>query len=100
MGSYGQSLSAHKARTTHTAAAHQISPYNSSRPPARPVPGVADGDLKNDASVKPALSYAMLISNAINSGPGRKLTLNGIYAHIKDNYAYYRAAEPTGWQVG
>ncbi|KAG0364863.1 Pre-rRNA-processing protein fhl1 [Gamsiella multidivaricata] len=46
---------------------------------------------------KPPFSYASLIAQAINSTPSRKLTLNGIYQHITNNYPYYQLAQ-NGWQ--
>ncbi len=52
-----------------------------------------------DPTAKPTLSYAAMITNAICSVESKRITLNGIYAYIKDNYAFYRAADPSGWQV-
>ena len=49
-------------------------------------------------SVRPGLSYAVMISQAINSTEDKMLTLAGIYEWIKQNYAFYRH-QPTGWQV-
>lgn len=46
---------------------------------------------------KPPYSYAALISRALRECPTGKLTLNGIYEWIKDQYPYYRTAE-AAWQ--
>ena len=49
--------------------------------------------------IKPQYSYAQMITQAITSVPEGKLTLNGIYTYIMDQYAYYRHQAPSGWQV-
>lgn len=46
---------------------------------------------------KPAYSYSQLITQALESNEEKKLTLSQIYAFIKENYAYYRYADPV-WQ--
>jgi len=48
--------------------------------------------------VKPAYSYANLITFAINSSPDKRMTLSEIYQWIVDKYPYYRDAE-NGWKV-
>lgn len=60
-----------------------------------------DIDLSLDANqhIKPSYSYAQMISQAILAAPEEKLTLNGIYTFIQDNYAYYRFQGGGGWQV-
>lgn len=65
--------------------------------PANPV-GV---DLSKDENknIKPAFSYAQMITQAIMETKDHKLNLNGIYTYITSNYAYYRAQPPSGWQV-
>ena len=57
-------------------------------------------DYADDAnkSVRPSLSYAVMISRAINSTEEKMLTLSGIYDWIKQNFAFYRH-QPAGWQV-
>ncbi len=57
-------------------------------------------DYADDAnkSVRPSMSYAVMISRAINSTEEKMLTLAGIYNWIQQNYAYYRH-QPPGWQV-
>jgi len=46
---------------------------------------------------KPPFSYAALIGMAM-SAHNNKMTLSAIYAWIRDNFLYYRNAEPS-WQV-
>lgn len=48
--------------------------------------------------IKPNISYALLIAQAILSSPEEQLTLHKIYEYIMENYAFYRHAQ-TGWQV-
>lgn len=58
-----------------------------------------DLTLDNNHHIKPSYSYAQMISQAILAAPEEKLTLNGIYTFIQDNYAYYRHQGGGGWQV-
>jgi forkhead box protein J1 len=55
-------------------------------------------DYKNDAYHKPPYSYATLICMAMRETKRVKITLSSIYKWIKDNFMYYRMADPT-WQV-
>ncbi len=71
-------------------------PYSHS---SRVVKQTSHVDYKTDASVKPPMSYATLITEAITQAPGGKITLANIYAYIRDNYAYFRVGDPSGWQV-
>ena len=56
-------------------------------------------DYSNDANkdIKPPMSYATLIAQAILAGPNEKSSLNSIYEWIKGNFAYYRHIDPS-WQ--
>ena len=57
-------------------------------------------DYSSDANktLKPPMSYATLIGQAILSGEGEKKSLNGIYEWIKEHFSYYRHIEQS-WQV-
>lgn len=57
-------------------------------------------DYSSDAAkdIKPGLSYATMISQAILSTPEQYLSLKGIYAWIAANFSYYRHLK-TNWQV-
>lgn len=49
-------------------------------------------------AIKPACSYAAMITWAITSVPEQNLSLAAIYEWIKAHYAFYRNS-PGGWQV-
>jgi len=55
-------------------------------------------DYKNDPNHKPPYSYATLICMAMRETKKVKITLSAIYKWIKENFMYYRVADPT-WQV-
>ncbi|GBN62226.1 Forkhead box protein J1.2, partial [Araneus ventricosus] len=61
-------------------------------------PQVEDVDYKTNGSVKPPYSYATLICMAMKANKN-KMTLSAIYKWIKENFMYYRNADPS-WQVG
>ncbi|KJE97606.1 hypothetical protein CAOG_07434 [Capsaspora owczarzaki ATCC 30864] len=49
-----------------------------------------DGVDYRNCEIKPPMSYAALIEEALNSTPTRSLTLSMVYDYIKDAYLYYR----------
>lgn len=51
----------------------------------------------SDADKKPPYSYATLICLAMRANDNR-VTLSNIYAWIRENFMYYRKADPA-WQV-
>ena len=57
-----------------------------------------DYSLDSSKEIKPACSYAAMITWAITSTPDETLALADIYEWIKKHFAYYRYAA-TGWQV-
>nr|XP_012788647.1 unnamed protein product [Sorex araneus] len=82
--------------------ASQAGPPGGSRkcPPGSPTDPNATLS-KDEAAVhqdgKPRYSYATLITYAINSSPGKKMTLSEIYRWICDNFPYYKNAG-IGWK--
>ncbi|XP_035209421.1 forkhead box protein J1-A-like [Stegodyphus dumicola] len=59
-------------------------------------PVVEDVDYKSNGKVKPPYSYATLICMAMKANKN-KMTLSAIYKWIKENFMYYRNADPS-WQ--
>ena len=55
-------------------------------------------DYHSDLSRKPPYSYATLICMAMRETKKNKITLSAIYKWIRENFVYYRHADPT-WQV-
>ncbi|CAL4166379.1 unnamed protein product, partial [Meganyctiphanes norvegica] len=53
-------------------------------------------DYSVDGSIKPPYSYAALIGMAMKANQN-KMTLSAIYKWIKENFAYYKTADPS-WQ--
>ncbi|GFU90123.1 forkhead box protein J1-B [Trichonephila clavipes] len=60
-------------------------------------PAVEDVDYKTNGTVKPPYSYATLICMAMKANKN-KMTLSAIYKWIKENFMYYRNADPS-WQM-
>lgn len=71
-------------------------PPPSPLPPPPPPPPPLE-DYRKHGDRKPPFSYAALIGMAM-AAHGNKMTLSAIYAWIRDNFLYYRNAEPS-WQV-
>ncbi|KAJ2776747.1 hypothetical protein GGI15_004751 [Coemansia interrupta] len=65
--------------------------------PSTERPAQEDGPVDRRNLVKPVLSYASLIAQAINATAEKKVTLSGIYSFIMQHYSYYRYAQ-NGWQ--
>jgi forkhead box protein J1 len=55
-------------------------------------------DYMSDPNRKPPYSYATLICMAMRDTKKSKITLSAIYKWIRENFVYYRHADPT-WQV-
>ena len=55
-------------------------------------------DYMSDPHRKPPYSYATLICMAMRETKKSKITLSAIYKWIRENFVYYRHADPT-WQV-
>ena len=55
-------------------------------------------DYTSDPNRKPPYSYATLICMAMRETKKTKITLSAIYKWIRENFVYYRHADPT-WQV-
>jgi hypothetical protein len=54
-------------------------------------------DYKTNGNVKPPYSYATLICMAMKANKN-KMTLSSIYKWIRENFMYYKNADPS-WQV-
>jgi len=54
-------------------------------------------DYKTNGAIKPPYSYATLICMAMKANKN-KMTLSSIYKWIRENFLYYRKADPS-WQV-
>lgn len=65
--------------------------------PIQPPPCHDVVDYKSNGNIKPPYSYATLICMAMKANRN-KMTLSSIYKWIKENFLYYRNAEPS-WQV-
>ncbi|GLH04241.1 Fork head domain transcription factor slp2 [Gryllus bimaculatus] len=61
-----------------------------------PIPAITLDDYKNCGDRKPPFSYATLICMAMGAN-SNKMTLSAIYSWIRENFLYYRNADPS-WQ--
>ncbi|KAG7258367.1 hypothetical protein CRUP_015972 [Coryphaenoides rupestris] len=59
----------------------------------------AGGHDKPSALHRPPYSYMAMIQFAINSRPGRRMTLKEIYTWIEDHFPYFRRQSKPGWKV-
>ncbi|XP_074105794.1 forkhead box protein J1-B [Cotesia typhae] len=102
--SWLQSLDITSASSLPTPPCSPIPPPVVKRPPKKMSPLVkAELDLadnsekyQTDPDIKPPFSYATLICLAMRAN-NNKLTLSNIYAWIRENFIYYRHADPA-WQ--
>ncbi|KAJ3109661.1 DNA helicase mcm9 [Phlyctochytrium planicorne] len=72
----------------------------SARPRKKAKTGMAQASPTDDGEGRdrPNVSYATMIYQAIlSSGDQKKMTLNGIYKWISENYPFYQMSKP-GWQ--
>lgn len=62
------------------------------------VPGLESAEqYKKNGDKKPPFSYSTLICMAMKA-KGNKVTLSSIYGWIRENFLYYRNADPS-WKV-
>ncbi len=66
-------------------------------PIVQPIPMVSLAVPDDVNAIKPYLSYACLIAEAINTSPEQKLTLSDIYKYLMDKHPYFRHTK-NGWQ--
>ena len=60
---------------------------------------IKNGNLEGSGYIKPRMSYAQLIAEALNNAPEKALVLSDIYKAINAKYPYYEL-ETHGWQNG
>ena len=58
---------------------------------------IKNGNLEDSGYVRPRMSYAQLIAEALNNAPEKSLVLSDIYKAINAKYPYYEL-ETRGWQ--
>lgn len=80
-----------KSKRPSSSTSTSSSSSSSSKEPEKEV------DYKTVGDVKPPYSYASLICMAMKTNK-HKMTLSSIYKWIKENFLYYRNADPS-WQV-
>ena len=57
------------------------------------------GEAKATLSDRPPYSYMAMIQFAINSRPGRRMTLKEIYNWIEDHFPFFQQQTKPGWKV-
>lgn len=55
-------------------------------------------DAQSSSFTRPPISYAMLITEAIQSSPEKQLVLSDIYDFVQQHYPYFKDAG-AGWKV-
>jgi len=95
-GRYGAASKRPSSSTSSASSASSLSSSSSSAAAAVKVEE-KEIDYKTVGDVKPPYSYASLICMAMKTNK-HKMTLSSIYKWIKENFLYYRNADPS-WQV-
>ncbi|XP_030643272.1 forkhead box protein I2-like [Chanos chanos] len=102
----GQCINAPPCLAGKPGAPYTLPPYGLNQRPLNPPSSFMGADLgwlsfTNQQEllrmVRPPYSYSALIAMAIQSAPGKKLTLSQIYQYVTDNFPFYKLSK-AGWQ--